>query len=137
MHDDKLNLRSVLRSTTTESVPEEETGLPLLMDGEYQPYGRPANKPLYSIHFIDSSREIRSFQYVHLDSDSTYSPDCITLRFLGMEPVKVSIHGRNLWRLHDYIHQHRVPWILEAARDLARDGQPIVTEVVFADVTAD
>ena len=74
---------------------------------------------------------MHSFQYVHLDSYSTYTAESITLKFLGMEPVKVVIRGRNLWRLYDYIHQHRIAWIMQVARDFAQDGQTVVTQVNF------
>jgi hypothetical protein len=77
---------------------------------------------------------LTSFQYAHLDSHSTDTAEFITLKFLGMEPVKVAIRGRNLWRLYDYIHQHRVAWIMQASRDFAQDGQTIISQVTFAAV---
>ena len=78
-----------------------------------------------------------SFQYVHLDSPSTYTSECITLKFLGTEPVKVAIHGRNLWRLYDYLHQHRIAWIVQAGRDFAADGQTLISQVTFTMVKAE
>jgi hypothetical protein len=51
--------------------------------------------------------------------------------------VKVTIRGRNLWRLYDYIHQHRIPWIMQASRDFSQDGQTIVTDIVFTNVTTE
>jgi hypothetical protein len=51
------------------------------------------------------------------------------LVFMGLEPVRVIIDGRNLWRLYDYIHQHRIAWVMVASRDFAKDGQTIVTRV--------
>lgn len=39
----------------------------------------------------------------------------------------------NLWRLHDYIHQHRMPWVKVATNDLAKDREPIVTQVVIVE----
>ncbi len=110
---------------------EADAELPDLHAGEYQAYARPANKPIHSIHFINTKGEIRSFQYVHLDSDSRYFPEKIVLRFLGAEPVGITIRGRNLWRLYDYIHQHRTAWVAESPRDFAVDCQPCVTNVCF------
>ena len=132
MADSAIDFRSMLRPTEAGPEPETDSGLPSLSDGQYQPYARAANKPLYSIHFVTTKGEVRSFQYVHLDSNSNFTAECITLRFMGMEPVKVLIHGRNLWRLYDYIHQHRTNWVLEAPRDFAQDGQPVVTRVSYA-----
>ncbi len=72
---------------------------------------------------------MRSFQYAHLDSNSSFTAECITLRLMGMAPVKVLIHGRNLRQLYDYIHQHRTAWVREAARPFAADDETIVTKV--------
>lgn len=130
MLDDKLHLRSVLRAGAVEQPPpEDDSGLPSLREGEYQPFSRPSNKPLYAIHFVAATGEVRSFQYAHLDSDSRFEAERITLRFLGMHPIQVTVSGRNLWRLFEYLHQHRCAWILTAGRDFAKDGQPIVTGV--------
>jgi hypothetical protein len=132
MRDDNPHLRSVLRAGAVEQSPtDEDSGLPSLREGEYQAFARPSNKPIYDIHFVDPKGEVRSYQYVHLDSDSRFTAERITLRFLGMEPAKVTIAGRNLWRLYDYIHQHRMTWVMTAARDFATDGQPIVTDISF------
>ena len=72
---------------------------------------------------------MRSFQYAHLDSDTSFTAECITLRFMGMAARKVLIHGRNLRQLYDGIHQHRTAWVREAARAFAADNEPIVTKV--------
>jgi hypothetical protein len=138
MRDDNPHLRTALRSGAPEAPqPDEESGLPSPNERQYVPHARPANNPIYSIHFVNPKGEVRSFQYVHLDSNSSFSAECISLKFLGMEPVKVIIRGRNLWCLYDYLHQHRIPWIMEAARDFAQDGQTIVTQIGFTTVTHD
>jgi hypothetical protein len=138
MPDENVHLRSVLRAAPTELPPsEEELELPPLNGRQYVPHARPANKPLYSLHFLNPAGEVHSFQYVHLDSHSSYTAESITLKFLGMEPVKVVLRGRNLWRLYDYVHQHRIAWIMQAARDFAQDGQTVVTHVGFSAVKAE
>lgn len=86
---------------------EFDSGLPSQSDGEYVPYGRPANKHLVSIHFITPDGRVRSFQYRHLDSDSRFNHQQITLRFLGFRPTTVVIEGKHLWQLYDYLHQDR------------------------------
>ena len=129
MHDSNPHLRNVLRPSPVEETAEDESGLPSLNDSVHLPHARPSQKPLYSIHFIMPKGEVWSFQYMHLDSKSSYSGELITLRFLSMEPVQVQIHGRNLWRVYDYIHQHRMPWVMEAVRDFAKDGQTIITRI--------
>lgn len=117
----------------------EEEGLPSLGEGQYRAYGRPANKPLFSLHFVTPGGDVRSFQYAHLDSDSRYSGGAMRIRFvgaasLGLPPIQILIEGRNLWTLYSYIHQHRTPWVLTAARDFVANGEPIVTGVTFTEL---
>ena len=117
-------------------MPEEDSGLPSPL-ADYSPFSRPANKPLYSIHFIGPNDEMRSFQYAHLDSDSSYSAGRISLRFMGLKAIAVVIEGRSLQSLYDYIHQHRAAWVKQAARDFEPDGVSIVTKITFAEISAD
>jgi hypothetical protein len=53
----------------------------------------------------------------------------ITLRFAGTHVMQVTIKGRNLWRLYDYVHQHRMPWIMQADRDLAEGQESLITAI--------
>ncbi len=130
------HLREILEPTEPDiHGPGEENGLPSQADGAYQPYGRAANKPLVSVHFIRPDGSIRSFQYRHLDSDSRFDHERITLRFLGYQPTVVVIEGQHLWRLYDYLHQDRTPWIMEAARNFPEKGEPFVSKLTFIDVT--
>ncbi len=135
--DNNARLRNVLNPTAPDRAEDEDSGLPSLKDGDYQAHARAANKPVYAIHFVTPSGEVRSFQYVHLDSGSQFTAERITLAFMGMEPVRVVIEGRNLWRLYDYIHQHRMPWVMVAGRDFAKDGQTIVTRVSYQPIKGD
>lgn len=130
MRDNVSTLESMLRPPQQRR-DDADTELPDLGEGDYQAYSRPANKPIQSIHFITAKGTIRSFQYVHLDSDSRYSGGKIELRFMGMEPVRVLIHGRNLWRLYDYIHQHRTSFVAEAVRDFSDNRETVITRVDF------
>lgn len=108
---------------------ESETSLPSL-DSEYVPY-RHSNAPEFSLVCIKSDGVLRGFQYVHLDSASEFSPECITLRFMGLSATQVTIQGRNLRELFDYIHQHRVAWAREAARPYAEDDEPIISRITI------
>jgi hypothetical protein len=136
MHDN--NLRNILRSAGAEQLPaEDDCGLPSLKERAYQPHARPSQKPLYSIHFILPKGDVWSFQYVHLDSRSSYRSGLITICFMAMETVRVEIHGRNLWRLYDYIHQHRMPWVMQAVRDFVKDEETIVTGIRIAPESAE
>jgi hypothetical protein len=127
------HLRKVLSRLNEKRPPDEELGLPSLQE-PYRPYARPAQKPLFAIHFINPQGDVRSFQYMHLDSDSNYTPGQIALRFTGLKIVNVVISGRNLWELYDYLHQHRTAWVRQAARDFAADGEAIVTRIANLEI---
>src|SRR5579872_833289 len=64
----------------------------------YEASSRPSNKPLYSLHFILGRDGYQSFQYVHLDSNSSFSADengqVIRLRFCGSKMMAVKLSGR-------------------------------------------
>lgn len=121
------HLRGILDEHEPET--EQENGLPSLRDNEFRVCGRPSHKPLFSVHFISANGSVQSFQYMHLDSRSSFSPTRLVLRFVGSKTTDVVVEGRNLWQLYDYLHQHRMPWVRVAARDFAQDGEIIVTGV--------
>jgi hypothetical protein len=122
--------------------PDSDDVLPLAGD-PYQAYAMPVKNALTRLccvmgheGFRPGGKAYRFFQYVHLDSDTdlSFTPQgqVLTLRFAGMKPVIVTIRGRNLVRLCDYIHLHRMPWIRVADRDFqatdgSGDNEPIIT----------
>lgn len=95
---------------------------------EYKASSFQASRPLVRLCCIMGRKEFaaggtpyRAFQYVHLDSDSGFgfegSGQVMTLRFAGMLPATITIRGRNLLRIWDYIQLHRMAWIRVADRD--------------------
>ena len=104
----------------------------------YQAHDRAANKPVYTLHCDLGKDGCRSFQYVHLDSDSEYHIDAkgqtIIVRFAGSKHSQVTIRGRNLRYLYDVLHQHRMPWIMQADRDFGEDKETIITAIVIDEV---
>lgn len=111
-----------------------EFGLPTQDSESYEPYSRASHKPLVSLHFITPDGCIRSFQYRHLDSDSRFEHQKITLRFLGFRPTMVIIEGQQLWQLYDYIHQDRMAWVMQAAREFREKDEPFVSKLTFVDL---
>jgi hypothetical protein len=105
----------------------------------YQAHARPGNKLLPSIHFILRDRAIRTCQYMHLESDSRFEPlpqgkgQRLAFRFSGSVAVGVAIEGRNLWRLYDYIAQHRMPWVCELpeGRDFEEERAAVIHSITF------
>jgi hypothetical protein len=107
----------------------------------YQAHGRASNKPVYTLHCALGKDGFRSFQYAHLDSNSEFRIEpkghVITVRFVGTKVMTVTVRGRNLWKVYDYLHQHRLPWIMRADRDFAdgADKQPLITTIEIEEVS--
>jgi hypothetical protein len=132
-------LKERLLSIPPKSEAEPHSELPDT-SAPYLAHGRAANKPVYTLHCCLGKDGYRSFQYMHLDSDSTFSIDhkghVISVRFVGTKIVQVTICGRNLWRLYDYLHQHRLPWVMRAERDFSdgTDKQVVITAIEIEEV---
>jgi len=108
----------------------------------YQAHARPGNKLLPSIHFILRDRSIRTFQYMHLESNSRFEPllqgkgHRLTFRFASSVAVGVEIEGRNLFRLYDYITLHRMAWVceLEEGRDFEGEKAAVIRSFRFEEI---
>jgi hypothetical protein len=138
---------SILRSSLfggkpVDVQPEDELADSDLPDASapYQAHARPANRPVYTLHCCLGKDGYRSFQYVHLDSDSSFKTSSaghvITLRFAGTQVMQVTIKGRNLWRLYGTLHAHSISWVMRADRDLADEQETIITAIEFVPVEA-
>lgn len=105
---------------------------------EYKAYARVSGKPVFTLHFILGKDGLVSFQYKDLDSNTsikmTDRGQAITLRFGGIKPVEIVITGRSLFKLYDYIHQHRMPWVMKADRDFAVDKEPVINQVTITGI---
>jgi hypothetical protein len=127
-------LKERLLSIPPKSEAEPDRELPDA-SAPYQAHSRAANKPVYTLHCCLGKDGYRSFQYMHLDSDSAFRIESkghvISMRFVGTKIVQVTICGRNLWRLYDYLHQHRLPWVMRADRDFSdgTDKQVVITAI--------
>jgi hypothetical protein len=111
--------------------------------GAYQAFARATTEPVYTLHCLLGPAGVRSFQYVQLESDSSFTVEkrgqVISLRFSGVKTVAVIIRGRNLRKLYDLVHQHRIPWVmqLEAGRDFAAGDEAVITSIDFPEVGED
>jgi len=143
MHDEHLADVLSRRSPGRSRDGADTSGERMLPDsGEgYLAHARPSNNPVYTLHCLLGKEGYRSFQYVHLDSDSRFAVDgkgqVISLRFCASKTMAVTIRGRNLGRLYDYLHQHRMPWIMrvDSGRDFGADHEPVILAVEIAEVT--
>ncbi len=106
----------------------------------YLAHGRGTHRPAFTLHCVLGKEGFRSFQYAHLDSDSRFevagNEQVIRLRFCNYKIAAVTIRGRNLGKLYDYLHQHRMPWIrrVDPGRDFASDGEPVISAIEIVEV---
>jgi hypothetical protein len=108
----------------------------------YQAHARAGNKPLHSIHLILRDQSIRTCQYLHLESGSSFTTlpqgkgHRLTLRFSSSTAIGIVIEGRGLWRLYDYIAQHRMPWIYELpdGRDFEDARASVIRAIEFQEL---
>jgi hypothetical protein len=86
----------------------------------------------------------RIFQYVHIDEGgggaTASGEQWFVFLFSGRQPKVLTVYGRNIRRICDYISLHRMPWIRVADRDFRPgDGQDadtaIITRLTIEDVT--
>jgi hypothetical protein len=82
-----------------------------------------------------------TLQYVHIGIGQfgfTANGQVFSFVFSDIQPKLVTVHGRNLLRIFDYIGLRRMPWIRQTDRDFrAVDGvannEPIITLIEISD----
>lgn len=80
------------------------------------------------------------FQYVHMGIGQlgfTANGQVFSFVFADLQPKLVTVHGRNLQRIFDYISLRRMPWIRQADRDFRAVGgtsdEPFISRIVIED----
>ena len=106
------------------------------MDGRYAAL-RPANKPLTRLHVVKKDGKVSSFQYHFLDARSVYEGGRFVLLFCGARHWELAVtgHGPRFWAVYDYCTTHRWPYLREAVRDFAGEGETVLTGIEIRDVT--
>jgi len=96
---------------------------------------RATAKLIPCLHVFRLRGSTRSFDFVHLGFKE-YDPGntWFILEFNEPEKFRVTVRGRNLWRIYNYIVQHRLEWIREADRDFAGDQEAIITAIEIESV---
>jgi hypothetical protein len=96
---------------------------------------RPSAKELPGLHVIRRRASTRSFQFAHLGYQE-YDPSntWFVVEFNEPEKWRLTVRGRNLWAIYNYIAQHRLEWVKEADRDFARDGEMIIMSIDIEEV---
>jgi hypothetical protein len=147
MHDDtsdtdlKDRLKPLPFKRPVTPRPEQDALLPA-QDNPYKAAGIADNNELPSLVLImgkegfkDGSTAYYSVQYVHLGlGEFGFTEDGQWFRFVvsDLQPKQITVRGRDLLRIFDYIRLRRLPWIREADRDL-RNGEPIITQLDIDD----
>ncbi len=115
--------------------PEESDALTLAeMSGTAM---RPANKNLTRLHVIKKDGKVFTFQYHFLDARSTFEGGAFTLLFCGAKHWELTVkgHGPKFWMVYDFLTLHRWPYLREAVRDMADEGETVFTSIEIKDVT--
>ena len=89
-------------------------------------------KGFVGIHVFNGKEDTSAFQYQHLGFER-FSADgtSFVIEFNIPEKWRMSVSGRNLWRIFVNLHQHKIEWIRKADRDFADENQPVITGIVI------
>ncbi|WP_020471531.1 hypothetical protein [Zavarzinella formosa] len=95
---------------------------------------RPSNKTVPRIHVVLKDGKVQTLFYHHLDAKAEYDGNSFTFLFIGAKHWELTVQGRNLWRVYDYISLSRWPYIRVSPRDYDEKGE-VVTAVSIKDIT--
>lgn len=141
---DRLRPAPYVRGTPQ---PEKDAKLPGLGDA-YQAAGLPENGELSRLVLVMGAAGFKAtntayifLQYVHIGlGEFGFMDDGQWFRFLwsDLQPKLVTVRGRNLLRIADYIGLRRLPWIRVADRDFRLSGgtvsdEPIITSIALTE----
>ena len=121
---------------------EKEAKLPGMNDA-YQAAGMAENHEVSRLVLVMGKEGFRPggtayvfVQYAHLGlGEFGFTGDGQFFRFMvaDLQPKLVTVYGRNLQRITDYIALHRQPWIRQADRDFVEGKEPIITRIEVTD----
>lgn len=130
---------SEARAEAPEAVPPLDDLSPLPGPGTpYRAHSRASNKPLNFLVLLLADASARGFAYGNLDTlDLVPGPPGqgpeIVLRFAGLAAVEVTLAGRRLEALYNYLGLYRIGWVRQLPR--SRDFQPsdatVITDVAI------
>ena len=138
------NPEASMRGTDT----AEKSALLPGLNTAYKASGTPENSEVSRLvlvmghdGFVPGGTAYHFLQYVHIDMGEfgfTANGQVFRFVFSGRQPKLVTVHGRNLQRICDYISLRRMQWIRQADRDFragdgADDHEPIITHLELTD----
>ena len=135
--------REEAEATPAKAEPDELPTLdklaPLPAPGDpYKAFARPANKMVPTLHLLLGDGRRCGFPYAGLvegphllPGDDPGKGGVIVLRFSASVIVEVTIAGRRLDELHNYLGDHRVAWVRELPKGkvVRDDGSSVVARI--------
>ncbi|MHC5537386.1 hypothetical protein ACYOEI_04020 [Singulisphaera rosea] len=139
MSDENAHLREFTERFGANGQKPEDDGVPETeFGGGYEAAGIVGQgKALLRLHIIREPGPRVTMQYVGIDSHSEYSPGRFVVQFVGTKVWRVTVTGRNLWRVYDAITRHALVWIQQAmpGRDFEQEkGKAVITGISVEEV---
>jgi hypothetical protein len=115
-------LKDILNRSTATSEDEEDLG---------KCASRPVVKYVPAFH-VKGRDGVRSFDYGHMglkkfDASGTN----FVIEFHEPSGWRMTVTGRNLWKIYNYLVLHRLEWVSVADRDFEDNSQPIITKITI------
>jgi hypothetical protein len=146
--DDKERLKPLpFKRPPVKATAEKDALLPALND-PYKAAGNPENGEASRLVLVMGKDGFKLggkayyfMPYVHIDMGEfgfTANGQCFRFVFAGRQPKLVTVEGRDLLRICDYVSLRRVPWLRMADRDFRAadavpDDEPIITRIEVTD----
>ena len=121
--DDKLN---AILSRTTPKPDDDAEDLGKCASG-------PRAKYVPAFHVKNGAAPVRTFDFQHVGFKQ-FEPTRFVMEFHEPEHWRMTVEGRNLWPIYNYLCQHRLEWIEADHRGIAPDREPIITSIVIETV---
>ena len=93
---------------------------------------RPVTKYVPAFH-VKMRGSVRSFDYGHMGLKKC-EPDGFVIEFHEPEHWRLTVTGRNLWPIYNYLCLHRLEWIESADYDFAGDKELIINSIAIEPV---
>lgn len=109
----------------------------------YKAYSRASNRPLPTLFLVKADGTFWSYPYScrvegpHLvRADDAAGNLVVVLRFSGLAGIEVTLAGRRLEQLTNYLGHHRIAWVRELARGKlgVDEGGPVVTGITVREL---
>ncbi len=124
--------------TLDPALPDKLDPLPRPGDA-YKVHGRHGNKPDVTIHFVTKDYSYEGFSYADLGRlrlVAKETPGTAPVLILRFNDTEVTLEGRHLPSLYNWIGLHRVPWIWEhpSPAQFTDENAMVISRITFRQV---